>query len=311
VVSEEKKDHQHDKNNNHGDDAMKKNENQSKKHAPSSSERIRVWRPVENQIRENHSKNSSNTTSKPIGDAVESTPLLESTGAQGTTPGESLRTSCMKEDKSMVSNKSEGVKFEKEQEKPAITRNSTNNNKKTKFPGKGWASLKGHVDEGTLLLSPSTSSASLDPTEPLRRRSIVMRERFAEIREGMNFSVYQCFLAILLYLAVSVVVFTFVLEPGWTIIDTCYFAVATFTTIGKYFFSLFRMENVLSISIASFFIMGHSCVSSSNLLVYICTFRIRRSGTLHPYFPNIYMYLCIDGCGLFGCRFGYNGKQSY
>jgi hypothetical protein len=58
------------------------------------------------------------------------------------------------------------------------------------------------------------------------------RQAFEDFQKGMTFSVQQCLMAIVSYVAVSIVLFSFVLEPQWTIIDSCYFAVSTFTTVG-------------------------------------------------------------------------------
>lgn len=49
----------------------------------------------------------------------------------------------------------------------------------------------------------------------------------------MDFSLTHCFIILLLYILLSIVVFYFLLDDeNWTIIDTIYFAIVTFTTIG-------------------------------------------------------------------------------
>lgn len=45
-----------------------------------------------------------------------------------------------------------------------------------------------------------------------------------------------CLLMILVYIMLSICIFHFLLEPEWTIIDSSYFAVVTFTTLGTVFF---------------------------------------------------------------------------
>lgn len=55
-------------------------------------------------------------------------------------------------------------------------------------------------------------------------------ERF---ERNSTFSLRGALAAIVAYLVLSVLAFRFILEPEWTIIDSCYFAVTTFTTNGK------------------------------------------------------------------------------
>ena len=90
---------------------------------------------------------------------------------------------------------------------------------------KGWSLLRRHLHRGTLLLQEKNNKQ--------RRSPLSVRQAMAdEFHEGMHFSIQSCLSAIALYLAVSVAMYTFVLEPQWTIIDSCYFAVTTFTTLG-------------------------------------------------------------------------------
>jgi hypothetical protein len=103
----------------------------------------------------------------------------------------------------------------------------------------GWGTLKLHVDQGDLLLEVHSSHDDDDDDKnrkkpPIRSRSRLRRRAFEEFQSGMNFTIRQCLMAIAIYLMVSIVIFSFVLEPQWTIIDSCYFAVSTFTTVGEY-----------------------------------------------------------------------------
>ena len=117
---------------------------------------------------------------------------------------------------------------------------------------RGWTSLKSHVNKGDFLLlatqsdgieSKSDGNIEEDDDEDddntietFRKRSKSresLRQRtFREFETGMNFTVQQCLMAIGVYLGVSILIFSFLLEPQWTIIDSCYFAVSTFTTLG-------------------------------------------------------------------------------
>lgn len=53
-----------------------------------------------------------------------------------------------------------------------------------------------------------------------------------------------CLLMILVYIMLSICIFHFLLEPEWTIIDSSYFAVVTFTTLGTLFSSYIKTESL-------------------------------------------------------------------
>eukprot|EP00934_Nitzschia_sp_Nitz4_P000378 Nitzschia sp. Nitz4//scaffold95_size97785//25507//27332//NITZ4_004659-RA/size97785-augustus-gene-0.105-mRNA-1//-1//CDS//3329560448//378//frame0 len=90
--------------------------------------------------------------------------------------------------------------------------------------GRGWALLKKHLNEGTLLLRASSST---------HKNAHSARKAFVdELHDGMYFSIKSCLIAIAVYMSVSIAMYTCILEPQWTVIDSCYFAVATFTTLG-------------------------------------------------------------------------------
>jgi hypothetical protein len=57
--------------------------------------------------------------------------------------------------------------------------------------------------------------------------------RFRDIDLPYDFTLWDCFFALLAYLAISVIAYSFVFEK-WSVIDSMYFAVVTFTTIGTY-----------------------------------------------------------------------------
>lgn len=124
-----------------------------------------------------------------------------------------------------------------------------NSREPTRGPPKsrGWQVVRKHLNEGTLLLGLNDC--------PSRTRGSVRQSIANRIQEGSNISIQFCLLSIGLYLVVSVAMYTFVLEPNWTIIDSCYFAVTTFTTLGY---------GDLSVS-HRLYEIGHLCPSSFSL----------------------------------------------
>ncbi|KAG7372391.1 ion channel [Nitzschia inconspicua] len=109
---------------------------------------------------------------------------------------------------------------------------------------KHWDKIREQIHQGTFLVSEVRSkdselldledeendnygmNSSSKTVEELRQQAI---ENF---QKGSTFSPQLCLLAILLYMIIAVFMFCLVLEPQWTVIDSCYFAVATFTTLG-------------------------------------------------------------------------------
>ena len=84
----------------------------------------------------------------------------------------------------------------------------------------------------------SSSSGVADPSSSLPS-SIPGQHILDEIKSGISFTPTQCLVAIFLYLSFAVLCYTFFFErDNWTIIDTVYFAVATFS---KYSFQLFLL----------------------------------------------------------------------
>ena len=95
--------------------------------------------------------------------------------------------------------------------------------------------------------------------------------RFRDIDLPYDFTLVDCFLALLAYLVISVIAFSFVFEK-WSIIDSMYFAVVTFTTIGygdfsptttggRLFCVLFALGGVAVLAIA-LGVVGHKIVES-------------------------------------------------
>jgi hypothetical protein len=102
---------------------------------------------------------------------------------------------------------------------------------------KSWNKLKVRIHHGDLLLqdasqpAPSTTAASKNDKNKGDRASMV-QQAMGEIRSGMEFSLTHCLIAIWIYLLLAIICYHTIFQPEWTIIDACYFAVTTFTTVG-------------------------------------------------------------------------------
>ena len=94
---------------------------------------------------------------------------------------------------------------------------------------------------------------------------------FRDIDLPYDFTLLDCFLALAAYLAISVIAYSFVFEQ-WSVIDSMYFAVVTFTTIGygdfsptttggRLFCVLFALGGVAVLAIA-LGVVGHKIVES-------------------------------------------------
>jgi hypothetical protein len=95
-----------------------------------------------------------------------------------------------------------------------------------------WKNLSKKVLIGDLLLLDESIVPPLQEPSQLERRLWIRRKVEKAFRKGMNFSLWHCFVAIFIYILISVLAFYVILDNDWTIIDSCYFAVVTFTTIG-------------------------------------------------------------------------------
>lgn len=93
-----------------------------------------------------------------------------------------------------------------------------------------WRSVSQKVLNGELLVrsSPSHDESTATPVA----RKLKRRQRIeTAFRKAMNFSWYHFLLLLLFYMTLSVASFSFLVD-NWSILDSCYFAVVTFTTIG-------------------------------------------------------------------------------
>jgi hypothetical protein len=102
-----------------------------------------------------------------------------------------------------------------------------------------WISLRKRVQDGDLLLmgmgntQQQSNRQNATTSSTNRDHDTLVQEAYEEIRSGMNFSTAHCVTAILVYFGVSILFYGLVFErEQWSMIDTCYFAVATFTTVG-------------------------------------------------------------------------------
>ena len=124
---------------------------------------------------------------------------------------------------------------------------------------KAWGTLAQRIREGDLLLQsdfqPVPEQEQQLETAEDRRQQVQQ-----EIRSAMDFTLGQCLLAILAYLGVAVFAFSYLFEH-WSLIDSMYFAVVTFTTIGygdltpdthasRLFTSFFALSGVAFLGIA-------------------------------------------------------------
>lgn len=85
-----------------------------------------------------------------------------------------------------------------------------------------WKKIQQHVQSGEHLLAATATDAGTD------RMSRRLQAQDA-IRSNLDFSLTQCVLAICLYIGVAVVAFS-VVFGDWTIVDSVYFSVVTFST---------------------------------------------------------------------------------
>jgi Ion channel len=145
-----------------------------------------------------------------------------------------------------------------------------------------WKKLQKHVVSGsallqTSLLDPPTGrrfgfdsnnfdDADCDDEESrvrgsredrLTKRHLAMQM----IRSKMHFTVTQCVVAILAYIGIAVIAFSFVFDEQWTVIDSAYFSVVTFSSVGfgditpssqlgQAFTSFFTLSSIACLGIA-------------------------------------------------------------
>jgi hypothetical protein len=97
-----------------------------------------------------------------------------------------------------------------------------------------WAKVRDRVAKGDFLLQGAFTGGKQGEgaANVGGNHEVMVQEAIEEFRSGMEFSVVHCFVAIFIYFAVSIVCYNIFLEPEWSVVDSCYFAVTTFTTVG-------------------------------------------------------------------------------
>ena len=135
----------------------------------------------------------------------------------------------------------------------------------TKGPRRGsllWRETQRRLD--TIILRSGMNAKEFDDAMnsgtkwgEVERRQRLKQEKNEEIQHAMEFSVCNCILAIMLYLAVSVVAYSFILE-NWSIIDSLYFSIVTFSTVG--YGDLTPTNDLSRLFTALYALIGVSCL---------------------------------------------------
>lgn len=93
-----------------------------------------------------------------------------------------------------------------------------------------WSFLREHLD--SIIFQPTSGVSKHERMDGVeRRKSLYGKELKKEIRSGFEFSLLHCLAAIVVYLGVATLAYSLVFEQ-WSVIDSIYFATATFTTVG-------------------------------------------------------------------------------
>jgi potassium channel subfamily K, other eukaryote len=96
-----------------------------------------------------------------------------------------------------------------------------------------WSIVRYHVRHETLHINSDCWKRDGDDHRPslFTQTENIRQENFKEMVLPYDFTVRDCFLALAVYLLISIVAYSFVFER-WSIIDSMYFACVSFTTIG-------------------------------------------------------------------------------
>ena len=159
---------------------------------------------------------------------------------------------------------------------------------KKKTAQEHWALLREHVLSGRFFLdqsratygtygAPTTRHDNEDGTSIHTRPSYLQKRHSSmassltkEIQSGLEFSLLQCVTAILVYLILVVLCFSFLLNEtrhDWTIIDSMYFAVAMFTTVGFGDLTPPRESPVAHLLTSFFALSGVACLGMALAII--------------------------------------------
>jgi potassium channel subfamily K, other eukaryote len=96
-----------------------------------------------------------------------------------------------------------------------------------------WAIVRYHVHHETLHINSDCWRRDGEDHRPslFTQTEDISQENFREMVLPYDFTVRDCFVALAVYLSISIVAYSFVFEH-WSIIDSMYFACVSFTTIG-------------------------------------------------------------------------------
>ena len=115
----------------------------------------------------------------------------------------------------------------------------------------GWKKVIEHNKKGDfLLLGNAAGATSVDGKKAdSQTHEEMVQEAMDEIRSGMEFTLTHCIIAIFVYLAIAVICYHFFFlernansegDTVWTIVDTIYFAVTTFSKYDGLLYALVR-----------------------------------------------------------------------
>ena len=95
-----------------------------------------------------------------------------------------------------------------------------------------WGNIRQQMNPDQWIRSLESAKRMGFPGEDGMDREELLRNAQEKIRSLTQFNLWHCLAAILVYVAISVACFSYWLEEDWTVVDSIYFSVVTFTTIG-------------------------------------------------------------------------------
>ena len=114
------------------------------------------------------------------------------------------------------------------------------------------------IHNATPLRSRTPSCDSLETAESRRKeRETILQHKRWQFQRLANFTLTQCLLALLLHVLIAVLAFSFVLHQ-WSIVDSVYFAVVTFSLVG--FGDLFPQSHAARFFTCAYALAGVTCL---------------------------------------------------